>query len=393
MNLSLSSPVRSALAGIVVALQLGASTAVAGDDDFDLGLDEDGGGEEKPKAPTSDPEGGDLDEDPDDDEWLPSTGGGGGGEELKFDDDEGGSEDGVVKPRGPGEDSAQIYRDALDEYGRLSADEEALAWERYLRKYPNSIFRSKIDQRVEELSSQLYEDAMFGDGGDRVVDAARRELRYAQPMLLENIDPRTKLRAGFEWGYPNWINLMADYEYAVMRELSVHAGIRNRFTGYSFEAGPRYALIKSSRLGLLVTGIGDLRANLNPGFFAFRPQLAVGKRIRMGDMYLDTNVQGGYDLVFQGGLSPRLVGGGNFSLAASDNLRIYVETSTYMKGMGEEQIGSFRFNQVTFGMKFVERKSKSQDKFEAGFGATAPYTVNYWRYHYGAIAGDVNLYL
>jgi hypothetical protein len=386
MSLSLSS-----LAGLLMAAQLG--IAAADDDDFDLDLEEDSSKDERKKAPTTDPEGGDLDADPDDDEWLaPETEG--GGEEIKFDEDfDDPGEDGTVKTRGPGEDTAEIYREALQDYERLSPDEEALAWERYLRKYPNSIFKSKIEKRVAELSSELYEDAMFGDGTGRVEDAARRELHFAQPMLLESIDPRTKLRAGFEWGYRDWVNLMVDYEYAFMRELSAHVGVRQRFTGYTLEAGPRYSIVKSSRLGLLVTGIGDVRANFNPGFAAFRPQLGIGKRFQLGDMHLDTNLQGGYDLVFYDGVSPRLVGGANVSLAASDNLRVYVESSTYMKGMGNPDIGSFRFNQITFGMKFLEKKSKSKDKFEAGFGASAPYSVNYWRYHYGAIAGDVNLYM
>ena len=382
----------SALAGLLVMAQLG--TASAMDDDFDLDLDEESEEDERPVAPTEDPDGDDLDSDPDDDEWLAPEEPEESGEEIQFDEDfDDPGDDGTVKPRGPGEDTAEIYRSALEEYERLSPDEEALAWERYLRKYPNSIFRSKVDKRLEDLNSELYEEAMFGDGTGRVEDASKRELHFAQPMLLESIDPRTKLRAGFEWGYRDWVNLMVDYEYAILRELSAHVGLRQRFTGYTLELGPRYAIVKSSRLGLLVTAMGDVRANFNPGFPAFRPQLGVGKRFNFGDMHLDTNFQGGYDLVFYDGLSPRLTGGGNISLAASDNLRVYVESSTYMKGVGNEDIGSFRFNQVTFGMKFLEKKSKSKDKYEAGFGASAPYSVNYWRYHYGAIAGDINLYM
>lgn len=380
----------TSLVGLLVVAHLGLANAQ--DDDFDLDLDEESE-DDRTAAPEKDPDGGDLDADPDDDEWLPPEETE-GSEEIEFDEDfDDPGEDGVVKPRGPGEDTAEIYREALSDYSRLAPDEEALAWERYLRKYPNSIFKSQVQNRVDELSSELYEDAMFGGGSGRVVDAAKRQLHFAQPMLLESIDPRTKLRAGFEWGYLDWVNLMVDYEYAVSREFSAHVGVRQRFTGYTLEAGPRYALVKSSRLGLLVTAIGDVRANFNPGFGAFRPQLGVGKRFNFGDMHLDANLQGGSDLVFFNGLSPRLVFGGNVSLAATDNLRIYIESSNYMKGTGDDDLGSFRFNQMTFGMKFLEKKSKTKDKYEAGFGATAPYSVNYWRYHYGAVAGDVNVYL
>jgi hypothetical protein len=378
----------TSLAGLLLAAHLG--VAHADDDDFDIDLDDESE-DDRSSAPEADPDGDSLDDDPDDDEWLPPEDVDVGGEELQFDDEF--EEQDSVKPRGPGEDTAEVYREALDDYSRLSPDEEALAWERYLRKYPNSIFKTQVQSRLDDLSSELYEDAMFGDGGGRVMDAAKRELHFAQPMLLESIDPRTKLRAGFEWGYLDWVNLMVDYEYAITREFSGHVGVRQRFTGYTLEAGPKYSLIKSTRLGLLVTALGDFRANFNPGFAAFRPQLGVGKRFRLGEMHLDTNLQGGYDLVFFNGLSPRLVGGANVSLAASDNLRIYIESSTYMKGMGNDDIGSFRFNQLTFGMKFLEKKSKSKDKYEAGFGASAPYSVNYWRYHYGAVAGDINVYL
>ena len=61
--------------------------------------------------------------------------------------------------------------------------------------------------------------------------------------------------------------------------------------------------------------------------------------------------------------------------------------------MFHEQIGSFRFNTVTFGIKFVNRKGASTDRFETGIGANVPYTTNYWGNHYGAVAGDLNYYL
>ena len=33
------------------------------------------------------------------------------------------------------------------------------------------------------------------------------------------------------------------------------------------------------------------------------------------------------------------------------------------------------------------------EKFDMGVGAAAPYTINYWRYHFGEIGADVNYYL
>jgi hypothetical protein len=366
----------------------------ADDDDFEFEEEEE---EEKPKKNEKDD--GELDE-TDPDEALKS--GGGSGEGLDLDDDE---DMGTVKPRGPGEDTAVEYRKALEEFSQLSGDEEALAWERYLRKYPQSLFRSRIEARLEEINQEMYNDEITGPG--RAGDAGKQEIFFAQPMLLESIDPRTKLRGGFEWGFPNWINLMVDYEHQITRESSAHVGIRNRFSGWSFEGGGKYALVKSARSKLLVTGIADMRLNLGPAFFAFRPQLGVGKRFQFNkDLYLDAQIQGGSDLAFvkydlgtgvETKLDPRTVGGINLSLAPTQNLRIYFETSTYMKDLGGEvagnlETGSFRFNQLTFGMKYIQWKSKKSQKVEAGFGASAPYTSNYWAYHFGSITGDANYY-
>lgn len=362
---------------------IGAAPALAADDDFDFDEKED----EEPETKRRTDEDGTLKEE-DPDAELKSTGATGG--ELDLDED---GDMGPGKAQGPGEDTAVIYRKALEVNGQLTADEEALAWERYLRKYPKSLFRSKIDQRLEEINASLYADEIDTNSG-RTNDAGRQELFFAQPMQLESIDPRSRLRAGFEWGFPSYVNLMVGGEYQLMRELSVHGNLRNRFTGWNMEAGATYALVKSARTGFIVSGIGDMRLNLSPAHFALRPQLGIGKRFRFNkEVYLDAMVQGGSDMAFIQGFSPRVVGGGNLSLAANQNLRIYLETSSYMKDFADEQIDSFRFNQVTFGMKFVQWKGKKQQKFETGFGATAPYSANYWQYHYGSIMGDVNYYL
>jgi hypothetical protein len=291
----------------------GAAPALAGDDDFDFDEKEDDEPEQKRRTD----EDGTLKED-DPDAELKSTGATGG--ELNLDDD---GDMGPGKAQGPGEDTAVIYRKALEVNGQLTADEEALAWERYLRKYPKSLFRSKIDQRLEEINASLYADEIDTNSG-RTNDAGRQELFFAQPMQLESIDPRSRLRAGFEWGFPSYVNLIVGGEYQLMRELSVHGNLRNRFTGWNMEAGATYALVKSARTGFIVSGIGDMRLNLSPAHFALRPQLGIGKRFRFNkEVYLDAMVQGGSDMAFIQGFSPRVVGGGNLSLAANQNLRIY----------------------------------------------------------------------
>jgi hypothetical protein len=377
---------------LLLGVGLSGSAFAQDSDDFDL-YDEDDDDDEPQPAPIK--ESGELDEgDPDDDEWMapendePA-------EELDFDDDYEDSED-AEAGQGEGEDTARIYREALEEYSELAPDEEALAWERYLQRYPSSLFRQRIETRMDELNQEMYDD--YIEDSIRTTDAGKSEIRFTQPMHLESIDPRSKLRAGFEWGYPDWINLMADLEWQLLREWSVHGGLRQRYTGYNVELGTKYALVKSTRMGLLVTGIGDFRLNTNPSHPAVRPQLGVGKRFRFGDQFLDAMVQAGSDLAIMNidgstGISPRFVGGANLSFAASEELRIYFETSSYMKDLGHDQIESFRFNQIGFGIRYVKRQSKQKEKFDVGAGAAAPYTINYWRYHFGEVAADVNYYL
>ncbi len=334
----MTSSLRMLLSGALLGLLLVARPASAlDDDDFDF-LDE--GEEEGDKQPEADRPKDETkpmeDVDPDDDDkWMDKSGdpgaagteGGGEGDELKFEDDLDLNSGDTVKPRGEGEDTAEIYREYLEEVGRFGADEEALAWEKYLKKYPNSIFRSRIETRLEELSEEMY-SSYLEDDVERTTDGGKRELNFAIPMVLENIDPRSKLRAGFAWGIPNYLNLAVDMEYAILRELSVHGGIRNQYTGFHFNGGAKYAIVKSARTNLIVTALADVRLNFNPTFPSFVPRAAVGKRFRFGDTtYLDLQGQFGSDLAFIPSESegktvfdPRLVGGGVATLAPNDTV-------------------------------------------------------------------------
>jgi hypothetical protein len=220
-------------------------------------------------------------------------------------------------------------------------------------------------------------------------------------MLLESIDPRSKIRLGFEWGRPDWAGGVADLEYQLWREFSVHGGLHTRFTGPNLEAGVKYAIIKSARTRTLVTALGDLHLGLNPVAPGIRPQIAAGQRFNLGDsgIYLDAMVQGGADMIFQKTVenttmfSPRTIGGANVTLGASETVHVYAETSVYMKGFGHDELSSFRFNQVAFGMRFTKRKSTTRDLFTAGIGAATPYSSNYWGYHFGAVNGDAHYFL
>lgn len=362
---------------LALALSFFATPAMAEDDDFDF-LDEEED-DDKEEAPLpEDEEGTRTLPKPDDEDDTPN-----------FDELE--EEDPIVPVQTEGMDTAEAYKAKQREVEGLSAEDESIAWEKYLRTYPNSQFRSRIEARMDKLRDEMYGGRIETE--EEVEQGGLAEIRFAQPMTLENIDPRKKVRAGFEFGLPGYIAPILDFEWAFLRNLSAHAGVRGRYGGVSFEPGARYAIIKSARSNFLLTAIGDLRLNLNPAFLGVRPQLAVGKRFEFGEIDVDAQLQGGTELVTAGIFSPRVVGGANVSVAPNETVRFYFETSTYMKDLGWDQGGSFRFNVISFGLRFLERGKGVNSKYEAGAGAIAPYSSQYWSYHSGALALDFNYFL
>jgi hypothetical protein len=313
-------------------------------------------------------------------------------EEWDFDDD-----DEEVQIGGPGQDTARIYREFGDSIEDLGPDEEVIQWEQYLRKYPNSLFQDHIQRRIDELTefqySQRVPDDLDGSFGD-IVDAGRREIKLATPRHLSSIDPRNKMRAGFEWGFPSYMNLFADYEAQIQRKWSWHVGIINRYTGWNIEAGTKYALVKSARTNMLVTGIFDFHLNSNPLFPAVRPQVGVGKRFLIAGLPLDLQAVGGVDveLRIDAPLDLKAIGGLNATFAASDRVAFFVESSIVAKDFFWDagiNSGFFRFPLLTFGITFWTGKG---DNITSSIAANAPYAYSYWGYHFGGVMGDFNFY-
>jgi len=296
-----------------------------------------------------------------------------------------------------GVDSADIYRAAAKEYKQSDPEDETLLWQEYLATYPNSRFRKQIETRLEDLEMKLYDQA-DKDFEEETKSDGELELDFAQPQLLENIDPRKKLRFAFEMGLPNYINLLADYEYPLQRNLSVHGGLRKRYAGWSIEGGAKYAVVKSVRTQSLVTLLGDIRVNQIPFFVGLRPQIAAGKIFALPNNFrLDIMGQLGTELQFYNGVQAVLIGGFHASFVASDTVRVYIEGNAYMKDFLWEA-GPFAFNTVTFGLKFRKKPGTDQygrameNQFEGAIGTTVPAQYKYWRYHYGSITGDINIY-
>ena len=303
-----------------------------------------------------------------------------------------------------GGDSEKTYRETAKRLGALGGDEELAGWDEYLETYPETVFRKRIETRTDALMTELYSSRINQDGEIVTDRAMSNEIDFSHPMQLENLNPRTRLQVGFEWGLPAYVNLILDYEHALARNFSLHAGIRRRYQGWNLEGGPRWALIKASRTDTIVSLLGDLHFNTNPTYMGFRPQLALGTRVGKFDL----QAQGGPDLELrtlrnaatqQGelALQVRVVGGANIYFAASDQVGLFLETYLHMKPQpadGAFDGGLFAFNVATFGMKFypTSKKNSTRDK-EVNLGGTVPYQQEWWQFHFGSIMGQFNYYL
>lgn len=299
-------------------------------------------------------------------------------------------------------DTEAEYRRTERELQRLGADEEVTEWERYLERYPNTVFRSRIEDRIDTLMDELFSRTV---GQIEQSDAMREEIGFAQPLLLENIDPRSRLQLAFEWGFPTYLGFVVDYEAQIARNFSIHAGLRRRYQGVNLEFGPHWAIVKSTRTNTLLTLIADVRLNASPFFPAVRPQLAFGKRIGK----LDLQAQAGVDLEFRErfvplrgdvlGVEPRIVGGINLYYAASERVGIFAEAGVFMKPVGGSGAifsgGTFAFNTASAGLKFFPSNKNRPDarNMEANLGVNVPAGQNWWQFHAGSIAGQFNYYV
>lgn len=349
-------------------------------DDFDEEEEEEGEAVERLDAPEGD-----------EDDELPSAEdeddldfGGDPDTEDDFDFDGELEELGDDEIGGEGQDNVGIYRDFVENMDDLGAEEELLSWESYLEDYPNTLFRDRIERRMDELTDEIY-GQRIDDPNSSYKDAKDREVGLARPLVLENIDPRTHAHVAVELGFPGYLAGTLDLEWAVARELSVHAGVRRRFTGPNLELGAKYAFIKSSRLDLIATGMLDLRYNTSPAYPGVRPQLAVGKIFDVGGG-LHVLAQGGVDMEFRPGpFSMRYIGGAHIRYQANDVVSVFAEASlNYKASQLPEPYPNFQFHVVTFGLKFEPGKQP----IEVGLGANVPVAYQYWGYHFGAVQAD-----
>ncbi len=313
--------------------------------------------------------------------------------DLNFKDDD---EQKTVAPRAPGEDTAQTYRDQQRKCNDMTPDEEQIAWEAYLGKYPKSLFRERIETHQEELSQLMFGERVPGsDKGERAVDAAKRELNFATPVKLTPVDPRSHVSAGFEWGFPTWFGGNLDFEYQFRREFSAHAGVYRDFNGGVIAVGGKYALLKSARTGTIASTAVDIKFNTAPFFAAVRPILSFGQRVNVMSG-LDLQAQLAADIEFRASSDVRWFGGFHAELRPNEIVYVFAETSIDVKYLGSKEPQPFQFMVTTFGLKFVPRKAQNEQgggRAVAGLSAQAPYSAKYWGFYQGGLGGIFDYYL
>jgi len=304
------------------------------------------------------------------------------------------------------DDTEADFRAAESRRKKLGPDEEIEGWELYLAKYPNSAYRQRIETRIEQLMDELYTADPSRAPLVTGEDALRQEIDFAHPLQLENINPRSRLELGFEWGLPNYMNFIVDYEHQFQRELSLHGGIRRRYQGWNIEVGPRWAIVKSTRTQTILSVWVDGHMTTTPVYPGVRPQIAIGKIF--GDK-LHASIQAGPDFELridapETEFQTKIVGGANFYYAASDRVGVFLEGYANYKIVGSDGVvggdgvpafptSTYRFNVASFGLKFYPGSDPMNRNMEVNFGASIPFSQQYWQFHYGSIMGQFNYYL
>ncbi len=326
-------------------------------------------------------------------------------EELDFGDE---TEQETLKPRGPGEDTAQLYRDFQKKQAEVTPDEELIAWEAYLKKYPKSLFRERIETRTEELSALLFGERVPGsDRGGQREAAADRELNFTNPLQFSSADPRSRIGATVEIGIPNWASPHLDAEFQVLRELSVHAGLKQDVTGLGVVLGGKYAIIKSARTHTVLSGALDFDLNSSPTFPKLRPAVRFGQELPfLQGLHLQAEIGVTAELRDPAGL--RYFYGINAELRANEVVYAFAETSGTIKYLGADEFSAFNFMVVSFGMKFVPTKggmpmvtAKKNGPFILHdskpvviiLGANIPYSHKYWGFYQGSVTLGGEWYL
>ncbi len=296
-----------------------------------------------------------------------------------------------------GSDSARTFRAAEERIERLPTDEQILAWEAYLKKYPATGYGKEIGDKIEDLQNRQYEEKIVTR--QDVEDAGRQELIFAQPIGMPNVNPRTRAQVGITFGFPSYIAADLDFEYAFLRSVSAHIGVQGRYTGWNLETGARWAFVKSSRQQLVATLVADFGMQLgqrieadatndsvvgNSLQFVGRPQIAVGKIIGP----VQVLVSAGTELLSRAQSTPAILGGVHVSGRVAPPLAVFGELSVYAREL-DRQGGAFVFNTLNVGLRFYPMSArKPSDPLEVSMSGDLPVTKAYYEPFLGGVTAQ-----
>jgi hypothetical protein len=178
-------------------------------------------------------------------------------EDLELDDE-------VEEPLEEGMDDERIYNQYKAELRGEDPIEESDAWGSYLDAYPKSLYRLEIESRIEALDEASFDQLELPSSrqenkskGEESKDASRAEMDLREPALLGmNANTRRKLDVGILWGFQDYFNYEIAFEWAFRRQFSAFGAIRHSGRGFGtgVQAGAKYALIKDTRTGVLLSG-------------------------------------------------------------------------------------------------------------------------------------------
>lgn len=291
---------------------------------------------------------------------------------------------------GPGAEAAtEAFRRLSTRLTEATAEERLAGWSGYLEEYPDTPFRDQVEKEMKAAEAELY-----GEGIETEQAAVRdkRGIPFPEGATLENLNPATRVHVGFDWGIPNWINLIGDVEYAFHPQVSAHFALRKRLTGWSIEAGPRAALLKLDDPGLIVSVAADLHLGVDPALVGVRPLLMVGWR-PIDSLYVQ--VQGGPDFEgISGAWGTRARFGGNVTWRAARPVAMFIEELSEMKYFAWPG-GTFQLHLVMFGMRFYPgpKEPKREDAADVLIGGGVPLMFNYWNVHNGSASVQAFSYL
>jgi len=303
---------------------------------------------------------------------------------------------------GPGIDTLDIYRHQEKVVKGMQPDEEIMAWEAYLAQYPNSLYRKVIEDRIDELMTKQFQTPVGTTtlGGE---DANQQELLFVQPLGMTNVNPRTAVQLAVAFGFPTYVGMRADFEYAFKRNISAHAGFMGRYAGWGLDVGARWAFVKSTKLqfvGTLVTdigvsfsqrvsqSIGEASEDPNVAYFLARPQLAFGKIA--GPVQILLNV--GTEIGSRKNQGAAVMAGLHVGARVAPPVGVFVESDVYTRNLGREG-APFVFSVVSFGFKFYPLSKKKGDPLEIGMGGHLPYATKYLQFYQGAVQAQGTYYL